>query len=185
MADILITGANRGIGREMAARLTARGDHVIACARNADAAPTGAGLTAMTLDVTDDASLNALANNMKSASLDLLICNAGAFEARGGVDDPALTRAAFEHVLAVNVTGVFLTIQACLPALRRAGTHDVLAGGHVRDPEASVGAGQEGLQQDPAALQVSCVVAGQPQYGGEHQGVGAPFVFQRPVHCGA
>ena len=119
MADILITGTSRGIGREMAERYAAAGDAVFACARDAAAAPAGAGLTPMALDVTDDGSLAALEARLEGAALDLLICNAGALIGRGGVDDPAYTRAAFEEVLAVNVTGVFFTIRACLPALRR------------------------------------------------------------------
>ncbi|MEO1612580.1 MAG: SDR family oxidoreductase [Pseudomonadota bacterium] len=119
MAEILITGTSRGIGREMAARYAAGGDRVYACARAEADAPTGAGLTPVGLDVTDDASLASLEARLEGASLDLLICNAGALIARGGVDDPLYTRAAFEEVLAVNVTGVFFTIRACLPAIRR------------------------------------------------------------------
>lgn len=120
MAEVLITGASRGIGREMAQRMAARGDDVLACARNLAEAPDGEKLTPFSLDVTDDASLARLAAEMEGASLDLLVCNAGALAGRGGLDDPAYDRAAFENVLAVNVTGVFLTIRACLPAIRRA-----------------------------------------------------------------
>lgn len=120
MAEVLITGASRGIGREMALRMAARGDHVRACAREVAAAPSGANISPVALDVTDDGSLAALASGLEGASLDLLVCNAGALAGRGGVDDPAYDRAAFDNVLAVNVTGVFLTIRACLPAIRRA-----------------------------------------------------------------
>lgn len=120
MAEILITGASRGLGREMAIRYAARGDHVRAAARRANEAPTGPGLTPVALDVTEDASLDALAASLDGAALDLLVCNAGALVGRGGIDDPSYDRAAFERVLAVNVTGVFMTIRACLPALRRA-----------------------------------------------------------------
>lgn len=120
MAEVLITGASRGIGREMAQRMAARGDSVTAAARDAGSAPAGERLSPLQLDVTDDASLAKLAEGMEDAALDLLVCNAGALIGRGGVDDPAYDRAAFEQVLAVNVTGVFLTIRACLPAIRRA-----------------------------------------------------------------
>lgn len=119
MPNILITGTSRGIGREMATRYAAAGNRVLACARNAADAPGGDGLTPVALDVTDDASLAALETALEGASLDLLVCNAGALIGRGGVDDPAYTHAAFAEVLAVNVTGVFFTIRACLPALRR------------------------------------------------------------------
>ncbi len=120
MADILITGASRGVGRALALGFAARGDHVRATARDTSAAPSGPGLTPVPLDVTDDASLAALEASLEDAARDLLVCNAGALAGRGGVADPTYTRAAFEEVLAINVTGVFMTIRACLPALRRA-----------------------------------------------------------------
>lgn len=115
MQHVLITGANRGVGQAMVAHMSARGDKVVGTVRSGDAP----GET-ITLDVTDTASLDALAGRMADASLDLLVCNAGAFIGRGGIDDPAYTAAAFAEVMAVNVTGVFLTIKSVLPALRRA-----------------------------------------------------------------
>lgn len=119
MSTVLITGANRGVGLEMTRQMAARGDRVIAACRRD--APSGAGIEALTLDVCDDASLAAAGAALEDVALDLLVCNAGALIGRGGLDDPAYTRAAFDEVLSVNVTGVFMTIQACLPAVRRAG----------------------------------------------------------------
>ncbi|MEM7547113.1 MAG: SDR family oxidoreductase [Pseudomonadota bacterium] len=121
MANILITGSNRGIGRELAERLSARGDNVLACARKD--APDGPNLSPITLDVTDQQSLAGLAQRLKDHSLDLLVCNAGVLHGRGGIDDPVYTAETFAESFAVNVTGVFLTIRACLPAIRRAGGH--------------------------------------------------------------
>lgn len=118
MPTTLVTGANRGIGLEITRRLAARGDHVIACARAHP--PTGERLEPVDLDVTDADALTALAAGLEGRGLDLLVCNAGRLIGRGGVDDPAYTAEAFAEVLAVNVTGVFMTIRACLPALRRA-----------------------------------------------------------------
>lgn len=117
MSTILITGSNRGIGREMALRLAARGDHVIACARQD--APTGTNITPLHLDVTDQAALQKLQDHLDDRPLDLLICNAGVLHGRGGIDDPQYTHDNFGESFAVNVTGVFFTIKACLPALRR------------------------------------------------------------------
>lgn len=115
MRTILITGANRGVGAEMARQMTARGDRIIGAAR-LEAAPDAA--VAWPLDVTDPASLAALGDRLDGMALDLLVCNAGALIGRGGVDDEVYTHEAFAEVLAVNVTGVFMTIRACLPALR-------------------------------------------------------------------
>ena len=117
MATNLITGANRGVGLELARQMAARGDRVIAACRRD--APAFEGVAPLSLDVTDDESLAALERSLADASLDLLVCNAGALIGRGGLNDAAYTREAFETVLAVNVTGVFFTVKACLPALRR------------------------------------------------------------------
>ncbi len=119
MKTILITGANRGIGAEMARMLTVRGDHVIACARDV-ASLSSAMAEARALDVTDGAALDRLAADMADRTLDLLVCNAGMLAGRGGIEDKDLTAEAFAQSFAVNVTGVFLTVRACLPALRRA-----------------------------------------------------------------
>lgn len=116
MMTTLITGANRGVGAEMARQMKARGDRVIGCARSG-AAPEAS--VAWPLDVTDPASLGALEARLEGEALDLLVCNAGALVGRGQMDDPVYTHEAFANVLAVNVTGVFMTIRACLPALRR------------------------------------------------------------------
>lgn len=112
----LITGANRGVGRAMAEAMLRRGDRVLAANRGGAPGPDGA--ETLALDVTDDASLGALARRLEGEALDLLVCNAGALIGRGGIDDPAFTREAFETVLAVNVTGVFMTVRAALPALK-------------------------------------------------------------------
>ncbi|MEL6375163.1 MAG: SDR family oxidoreductase [Pseudomonadota bacterium] len=116
--NVLITGANRGIGLALTQAMAARGDSVLAAARRDG--PSGASIEPLTLDVTDEASLAALTQTLEDRALDLLVCNAGALIGRGGLEDPAYTHDAFAQVLAVNVTGVFMTVRACLPALRRA-----------------------------------------------------------------
>ena len=68
---VLITGANRGIGRALYDVYVARGDDVIGTTRNQ--APDGW----LQLDVTDPASVSAMANQLKGEAIDLLICNAG------------------------------------------------------------------------------------------------------------
>ena len=117
MTTTLITGANRGVGAEVARRMKARGDRVIGCARSGEA-PLAS--EAWPLDVTDPASLEALEKRLEGEALDLLVCNAGALIGRGPIEDDIYTHEAFANVLSVNVTGVFMTIRACLPALRRA-----------------------------------------------------------------
>lgn len=120
---ILITGAGRGIGRALAEAARERGDTVIGTLRGAGTLPDGVGT--MRLDVTDPDSVAALASGLEDGELggrglDLLVCNAGVYEGRGRIGDPVFPPAAWAETFAVNVAGVFLTIEALLPALRRA-----------------------------------------------------------------
>lgn len=112
---IIVTGANRGIGRALFEAATARGDAVTGTTRQA---PEGAGW--LRLDVTDPASQRAFASAFGDAPLDLLVCNAGVYVDKG--EDPATgyPAEAWAETFAVNVTGVFLTVQALLPNLRAA-----------------------------------------------------------------
>lgn len=111
MSTILITGANRGIGLALTKEYLSRGDEVIATARNPgeadELAATGAEVHA--LDVSDGASIDALATALEGRPIDLLINNAGV-GSRGGFGD--LDFDAFERVLAVNTIAPIRVTQA-------------------------------------------------------------------------
>ncbi len=154
MTTVMITGANRGVGYEMAAQMAARGDHVIGGARNGDTP----GET-LRVDVTDTSSLDALATRLGDAPLDLLVCNAGAYIGRGGIDDPAYTPEAFAEVLAINVTGVFLTIKAALPALRRAKGKIAIISSQMGSSERAKGRGYIYRASKAAATNLACNLA--------------------------
>lgn len=122
----LITGANRGIGLAMARLALERGDRVLAGARRPgeavalqELARSHARLTVLNFDVTDPEEMAAAAA-LEDTALDLLICNAGQYIARGGIDDPEYTYDAWHTVLMTNVAGVFFTIRAFLPRLLKA-----------------------------------------------------------------
>ncbi|GAA6190312.1 SDR family NAD(P)-dependent oxidoreductase [Phaeobacter sp. NW0010-22] len=108
---VVITGANRGIGKAMAERYRAAGHSVTGTARD--------GSEAVTLDVTDTAQHADMAQKLNGQPIDLLICNAGVYLDKGQSIDgyaPEMWAQSF----AANVTGVFLTVQALLPNLRAA-----------------------------------------------------------------
>lgn len=109
---IVITGASRGIGAALAAQYKAAGEEVIGTAR-------GAGVEAV-LDVIDPASHAAFATTLKDRPLDLLICNAGVYLDKGDDLETGFGAALWTQSFAVNVTGVFLTVQSLLPNLRAA-----------------------------------------------------------------
>jgi 3-oxoacyl-[acyl-carrier protein] reductase len=122
----LVTGASRGIGRAIAARLAEQGATVIAAARGSNAddcvqALTGRGLRAeaLTLDVTDaDAVARAPADiASRHGRLDIVVSNAGMTR------DQLLMRMkrdAWDAVIATNLTATFGLAQAAIrPMIRQ------------------------------------------------------------------
>ncbi len=123
----LITGANRGIGLAMARLATERGDLVLAAARRpgaalalADLARRNRNVSVLNLDVTDPEEMAAAAAALDDAPIDLLICNAGQYLARGGLDDPEYTYDAWHTMMMTNVAGIFFTVRALLTRLAQA-----------------------------------------------------------------
>ena len=112
---VLITGANRGIGRALLDGYAARGDDVTGTTRG----NTSDGW--LQLDVTDPASVSAMANQLKGQPLDLLVCNAGVYLDKGHELGAGYGANVWADTFAANVTGVFLTIEALLPNLKAAG----------------------------------------------------------------
>lgn len=124
-SDILITGANRGIGLELARQFAARGDRVIATCRDLERADelVGTGARVEALDVTAPDSIAALAGSTDHG-LDVLINNAGV-----GVRGPALgdfDYARFRDFFEINTLGALRMTEAFLPHLRR-GTRRLIA----------------------------------------------------------
>jgi NAD(P)-dependent dehydrogenase (short-subunit alcohol dehydrogenase family) len=80
MTTILITGANRGIGLEFVKQYAADAD-IIACCREPAKADTLRSIKGkvrvMALEVSDPASVAALARDLKGEAIDILINNAG------------------------------------------------------------------------------------------------------------
>ncbi|NQX89708.1 MAG: SDR family oxidoreductase [Halioglobus sp.] len=115
---VLITGANRGIGLEFARQLSARGDSVIGTARKPDEAIElkDLGVRVEQLDVTDSASVQALAARLQGVPIDLLINNAGI----GGHTANSFATTDFDeiaHTFDVNSLGPMRVTQALLPNL--------------------------------------------------------------------
>ena len=109
---VLITGASRGIGAGLAAAYRGRGDEVIGTA-------TGAGAD-VSLDVTDPTGFGALDEALGDKPIDLLVCNAGVYLDKGQRLEDGYPAQMWAQSFAVNVTGVFLTVQHMLANLRAA-----------------------------------------------------------------
>lgn len=113
----LITGATRGIGLALMNGYLARGDSVIGTARQ----PTDAPGVWIQADMANPADITAIGARLQGQPLDLLVCNAGVYLDKDQSIDTGFAPDLWAQTMAVNVTGVFLTIQALLPNLRAAG----------------------------------------------------------------
>jgi 3-oxoacyl-[acyl-carrier protein] reductase len=114
----IVTGASRGIGREIATQLAARGALVVAAARSDNAAGTvdaivgsGGRAEAGSVDVTDQASVDALVSGTlaRHGQIDILVNNAGITR------DQLLLRMKrddWDQVIATNLTAAFICAQA-------------------------------------------------------------------------
>ena len=123
---ILITGANRGIGRELAAQLAADGDTVLLSARNGDAAARaaaeiGGDVHPIQLDVSDPASIEAATKKIEAehGHLDVLVNNVGGvfdYAQQASTADLGVVQEALE----LNLFSTWRVTQAVLPLLRNA-----------------------------------------------------------------
>jgi NAD(P)-dependent dehydrogenase (short-subunit alcohol dehydrogenase family) len=106
---ILITGAGRGLGLELARQYALEGWRVIGTVRNGDLKKIGA--ESLTVDVTDFAQVKSLSARLKGEPLDILFCNAGIIGKRG-MALGSFDYAEWEKVLRVNVLGAASVIEA-------------------------------------------------------------------------
>ena len=140
----LVSGSNRGIGREIARQLAELGYHVIVTARDPTAANSTAeelsdggrlDLQAEPLDVADPGSVERLRNRIEEepGRLDSLINNAGVMgQVATNVSQAPLDDA--HQTMETNLFGAWRLVQAALPLLRRSQ--------HGRIVNVSSGAGQ-------------------------------------------
>jgi NAD(P)-dependent dehydrogenase (short-subunit alcohol dehydrogenase family) len=116
----VVTGAGRGIGREIASTLTKAGAVVTVLGRQSAAldelVAQGIAHFSVIADVTDQAAISAAITQAAARQpIDILIANAGAAEsATFARSDAAL----FKRMMDVNFMGVVHSIQAALPSMR-------------------------------------------------------------------
>ena len=124
---IIVTGAANGIGRAAALRFLADGWSVVGVDNNAKAlahldqvaTPDRISLVAADVSESEDWARIVATALERHGGLDALFNNAGISGPHAGLADYPI--AAFDQVIAVNLRGVFLGMQACVPALLQRG----------------------------------------------------------------
>jgi D-sorbitol dehydrogenase (acceptor) len=140
----LVTGGARGVGAAIADRYVAEGARVaVADISFADAEETAARhgdkAVALALDVTKTASIEAAVESVvqRWAGVDILVNNAAIFDMAPIVE---VTEASYDRVFAVNVKGLFFTLQAVAKRMIARGQ-----GGKIINMASQAGRRGEGL----------------------------------------
>jgi citronellol/citronellal dehydrogenase len=137
---ILITGASRGIGREIALRCARDGANVVLAAKTTEPHPRLAGTIhsvareveaaggralPLQVDVRDENAVRAAVERSVATfgGIDILVNNASAIMLSGTLETP-LKR--FDLMFGVNVRGTFACSQACIPHLMKAANPHIL-----------------------------------------------------------
>jgi len=116
---VVLTGASRGIGWQLARLYAEQGDRVIGGSRKRAEAPASPSVEELVLNVTDSSSVEGFATALSGQPVDLLINSAGVI---GPKTQSSLSMDfdGFAEALAVNTLGPLRVTQALLPNLRSA-----------------------------------------------------------------
>ena len=137
---LFITGASRGIGKEIALRAARDGANIVVAAKTAEPDPrlpgtiftaaeeieaAGGRALPLQVDIRDADAVAAAVNQAAEhfGGIDILVNNASAISITRTVDTPAKR---YDLMMDINVRGTFACTQACLPHLQRAANPHVL-----------------------------------------------------------
>ncbi len=137
---VFITGASRGIGREIALRCAKEGAKIVIVAKTSEPHPKlegtihsvakevealGGAALPIQVDIRDEASVyEAVAKAVATfGGIDILVNNASAISMTSTLETPMKR---FDLMFAVNVRGTFLCSQACVPHLKKSANPHIL-----------------------------------------------------------
>ncbi|PRQ07578.1 SDR family oxidoreductase [Enhygromyxa salina] len=154
MANILITGANRGIGLEFARLYHERDDHVVAVCRSSSPELDALGVQVETgVDVSDGPSVARLDDRLGKIPIDVLINNAGIL-ARTSLDD--LDFESIERQLAINAIGP-LRVTVALRGRLRSGSKVAIVSSRMGSLADNSSGGSYGYRMSKAAVNMAGV----------------------------
>jgi len=136
--SVIVTGASKGIGKGIARVFASKGAKVLLAARDlaqaeAAAAEIGGEASAVAADVSSEEDCARMARTAleRHGGIDVVCCNAGIFPAaRLGT----MTAADWDQVLDINLKGTFLTVNACLAALKARGKGRIIVTSSITGP---------------------------------------------------
>ena len=139
--SVIVTGASKGIGKGIATVFARAGAKVLVVARHLDQAEAtaaefrAAGGTAAAFegDVTSKADMLAMADAATRAhgGIDVLCANAGIFPQMRLED---MSEEVWDHVMDTNLKGTFLSVQACIPGLKKSGQGRIVLTSSITGP---------------------------------------------------
>ena len=152
MPTVVITGANRGIGLELAKQFTQRGDDVVAVCRKKSPELDKLGAEVLEgVDVTDDAAVAKLVKGLKGRTVDVVVNCAGILSDESLADlDFDRMRRQFE----VNSLGPLRVISALLPNMH-AGSKIALITSRMGSIEDNTSGGRYGYRMSKAAVNMA------------------------------
>jgi 3-oxoacyl-[acyl-carrier protein] reductase len=139
--SVIVTGGSKGIGKGIARVFASKGAQVLIAAKDLSQAQTtvaeirdGGGIaSAIAVDVANaaDNARMAQAAVERHGGIDILCSNAGIYPE---VNLFEMTEADWDQVMDVNLKGTFLSVQACLPALRSRGKGRIVVTSSITGP---------------------------------------------------
>ncbi len=137
----IVTGGSSGIGRGIASVFASKGARVLVVGRDLSRAEAvaaaiqeeGGCASPFAADVTEPADVDRMvaAAVERHGGIDIFCANAGIFPATPLLE---MTLDRWNEVLAVNLTGAYLTVQACVPELTRSGRGRVVITSSITGP---------------------------------------------------
>jgi 3-oxoacyl-[acyl-carrier protein] reductase len=139
--SVIVTGASKGIGKGIAWIFASKGAQVLLAARDltqaqataAEICASGGIASALAVDVAvqEDTVRMARTAVERYGGIDIVCCNAGIFPAaRLG----EMTVSEWDQTLDTNLKGTFLTVNACLPALKARGKGRIVVISSITGP---------------------------------------------------
>lgn len=128
----LVTGAARGIGKAIADTLAGGGARVVYTdidrAEAATSASASTGAIAMLMDVTSEAQVRAVTNEVvgKFGRIDILINNAGVNTLAHRVPIDEFPRREWDRIVGVDLTGLYIVSKAVVPSMRAQGSGRII-----------------------------------------------------------